>query len=72
MKPGNRSVAHRLILLAAVGIFVAAHGAILYSVSSHMTLSIAAGVAILLVIKHIGLLGSLVGWFRRWRPPCTP
>jgi hypothetical protein len=35
MKPRGRWLVHRLLLLAAVGIFVAAHGAILYYVSSH-------------------------------------
>ena len=62
---------HRLIFLAAVGVFVAAHGAILYYVSSHATVSIAAAVVILVVIKHLGILGPLFAWFRRRRPPCT-
>jgi hypothetical protein len=32
---------------------------------SHATVSIAAAVAILLVIKHLGILGQLFAWFRR-------
>jgi hypothetical protein len=62
---------HRLILLAAVGLFVAAHGAILYYVSSHATVSIAAVAVILLVVKHLGILGPLFAWFRRRRSPCV-
>jgi hypothetical protein len=61
---------HRFLLLAAVGAFVAAHGAILYYLSSHATVSIAVIAAILVVIMHRGLLGPLLGWFRRQRPPC--
>jgi hypothetical protein len=70
MKPRGRWLVHRLILLAAAGIFVAAHGAILYYVSSHATVSIAAVAMILVVIMHRGLLGRLLAWFRRRRPPC--
>ena len=70
MKPQARRLAHRLILLAAIGLFVAAHGAILYYVSSHATVSIAAAVVILLAIKHLGILGPLFAWFRPRRPPC--
>jgi hypothetical protein len=71
MKPRGRWLVHRLILLAAVGVFVAAHGAILYYVSSHATLSIAVIAVILVVITHRGLLGALLTWFRRRRPPCV-
>jgi hypothetical protein len=68
MKPKGRWLVHRLILVAAVGLFVAAHGAILYFVSSHASVSIAAAAVILVVIKH---LGPLLAWFRRRRPPCV-
>jgi hypothetical protein len=71
MKPQGRALVHRLVLLAAVGIFVAAHGAILYYVSTHATMSIAVAAVLLLVIKHLGLLGPLFTWFRRRRPPCV-
>jgi hypothetical protein len=70
MKPRVRWLIHRLILLAAVGVFVAAHGAILYYVSSHASVSIAVIAVILVVITHRGLLGHLLAWFRRRRPPC--
>lgn len=71
MKPNRRWLVHRLILLAAVGVFVAAHGAILYYLSSHGAVSIAAAALILIVIKHLGLLGPLLAWLRRRRPPCV-
>jgi hypothetical protein len=71
MKPGGRWLVHRLILLAAVGVFIAAHGAILYYVSSHATVSLAVAAVTLVVIKHLGLLGPLLAWFRRRRPPCV-
>jgi hypothetical protein len=59
------------MLLAIVGISIAAHGAILTYVSSHATVSIAAAAVILVVIKHLGLLGPLLAWLRRRRPPCV-
>jgi len=70
MKPRGRWLVHRLILLAAVGVFIAAHGAILYYLSSHTTVSIAVVAVILVVIGHRSLLGPLLAWFRRRRPPC--
>jgi hypothetical protein len=71
MKPRGRRLVHRLILLAALGLLIAAHGAIVYHVSSHATVSIAAAVMILVVIKHLGLFGPLLAWLRRRRPPCV-
>jgi hypothetical protein len=71
MKPWSQSLLHRLILLVIAGAFVAAHGTIFY-VSSHATVSIAAAVVILLVIKHLGLVGPLFAWFQRRRPPRAP
>jgi len=70
MKPRGRWLVHRSILLAAVGVFIAADGAILYYLSSHTTVSIAVIAVILVVIMHRGLLGPLLAWFRRRRPPC--
>jgi uncharacterized membrane protein YdfJ with MMPL/SSD domain len=71
MTPKGRWLVHRLILLAAVGVLIAAHGAILYEVSSHATASIAIAAVILVAIKHLGLLGPLLAWLRRRRPPCV-
>jgi hypothetical protein len=71
MKPRVRWLMHRLLLLTAVGLFIAAHGMILYYVSSHAAVSVAAAAVILVVIKHLGLLGPLLAWLRRRRPPCV-
>ena len=55
------------ISLIAVAILIAGHGIVLYFVSSHTTLSAAvlSSVIILVVIKHLGLLGALFALFRR-------
>lgn len=48
---------------------LAGHGVILYYVSSHVALSVAvlAGAVILVVIKHLGLLGRVFARYRRRR-----
>lgn len=48
-------------------ILIAGHGIVLYYVSSHMALSaaIVSGVILLVVIKHLGLLGPAYALFRR-------
>ena len=58
-------------LLAIVVVLMAAHGVILYYFSSHLALSsaVVAGVIVLAVIKHLGLLGSLYGLLRRRSRP---
>jgi hypothetical protein len=71
MTPRGLRLVYRLMLMAAVGVLIAAHGTILYYVSSHATVSIAAAAVILVVIKHLGLLGPLLAWLRRRRPPCV-
>ena len=51
-------------------ILLAGHGLILYYASSHLALSagLASGVILLIVIKHLGLLGSAYAFLRRrWR-----
>jgi hypothetical protein len=55
------------IILIAVAILIAGHGIALYFVSSLTTLSAAvlSSVIILVVIKHLGLLGALFALFRR-------
>ena len=59
MRPGRS--------LIIVAILIVGHGIAVYFVSSHMTLSAAAlsSVLILIVIKHLGLLGALFALFRR-------
>jgi hypothetical protein len=55
------------ILLVAAAILVAGHGIVLYYISSLMTVSVGAlaSAIILVVIKHLGLLGPLLALFRR-------
>ena len=50
-------------------VLVLGHGVILYYVSSHVAMSatVVAGVVVLLVIKHLGLLVPLSALFRRRR-----
>ena len=47
------------MLVVGVAVLIAGHGIILYYVSSHLALSAAvvSGVIVLVVIKHLGLLG---------------
>lgn len=54
-------------IVTSVVALVAGHGIILYYGSSHLALSATAvsSVAILLIVKHLGLLGSLYGRLRR-------
>ena len=58
------------MLLAGAMILIAGHGAILYYYSSHLALSgaVIAGVVVLVVVKHLGLLGPLYAILRKsWR-----
>ena len=57
-----------LALLAVL--LIAGHGVILYYASSHLALSagLISGVIVLIVIKHLGLLGPTYALLRRhWR-----
>jgi hypothetical protein len=54
------------IALTVAVVLIAGHGVILYYVSSHMALSAAiAGVIALVVVKHLGLFGSLYALVRK-------
>ena len=55
------------IVLVGVAALIAGHGIILYYVSSHTALSaaIVSGVLLLVVVKHLRLLGPLYALFRR-------
>jgi hypothetical protein len=61
----GRLLIHILLPSMAVAVLIASHGFILYYVSSNMALSAAAisGLIVLLVIKHLGLLGPLYALF---------
>ena len=67
---------NRLWMLAAgAAILISGHGLVLYYVSSHLALSsaIVAGVAALVAIKHLGLVGPLYAiWRKAWRRSCHP
>jgi hypothetical protein len=58
------------MLLAGAIILIAGHGLILYYFSSHLALSATAitGVIVLVIVKHLGLLGPLYAIVRKvWR-----
>jgi membrane protein YdbS with pleckstrin-like domain len=67
MKTHSRLLTRSLVLSVAVVVFIAGHGIILYYVSSHTALraAVLSGVIILVVIKHLGMLGPLYALFRR-------
>ncbi len=62
-----------MLPVLAIGL-LAGHGVILYYASSHLVLSAAvlSGAIILLVIKHVGLLGPLYALLRRRRSGHRP
>ena len=69
MRAHGRLRARAWMLPLAVIILIAGHGIILYYFSSHVALStaVASAVIILVLIKHLGLLGSAYALFRRRR-----
>jgi ubiquinone/menaquinone biosynthesis C-methylase UbiE len=69
VKHHSHSLPRTWLVAAAVVALIAGHGIILYYVSSHLVLSVAA-VSVLIVlgvIKHLRFLGSSYALF--WRPP---
>ena len=54
-------------VVALAVLLIAGHGVILYYASSHLALSagLVSGVILLIVIKHLGLLGPAYALFRR-------
>jgi membrane protein YdbS with pleckstrin-like domain len=69
MKGHSRLRARAWMLLAGAVILIAGHGIILYYFASHVALSaaVASGATVLVVIKHLGLLGPVNAMFRRAR-----
>jgi hypothetical protein len=69
MKGLSRLRARAWMLPVGVIILIAAHGIILYHLSSYLALSagVASGVIVLMVIKHLGWLGPVYALFRRAR-----
>jgi hypothetical protein len=54
------------MVFLAVAVLIVAHGVILYYASSHVALPFAviSGVLLLVVVKHLGVLGSVFALFR--------
>ena len=69
MKIFSRLAARPLTLVAVAVIFVAAHGLAFYFLR-HLALSatVASGVIILIVLKHLGIFGSLYALIQRRSP----
>jgi hypothetical protein len=60
----------RIWLIAVVSlVLIAGHGVILYTAAKHLALSagLAGVVVLLIVVKHLGLLGPAFALFRRHR-----
>jgi hypothetical protein len=57
------------LALAIAVVLIAGHGVFLYYISSHMAVSAAviAGVILLVLVKHLGLLGPLYAMLRKRR-----
>ena len=68
---GHALSRRRMWVLALLAVLlIAGHGIILYYASSHLALSVGlvSGVIVLIVIKHLGLLGPTYALLRRhWR-----
>jgi hypothetical protein len=51
------------LLLAAL--LVAGHAIVLYRVSSHLAWTVGLGLILLVLFKHLGVLGPIYGFFKR-------
>ena len=63
----QRPLVARIMILFGAVVLVAGHGAFLYYVRVHMGLSVGAlaGVILLVLVKHLGLLAPAFARFRR-------
>lgn len=52
-------------MLPVLLLLVAAHGFIFYRIASHLTLILAVGLVVVLLVKHLGLLGGIYAMWRR-------
>lgn len=52
-------------LILVVGILVATHAFLLYRISSNLAWSVLLGLVVLVILKHVGLLGSLYAVLKR-------
>jgi membrane protein YdbS with pleckstrin-like domain len=67
MKMPTRESKHAFLLAIVAIALMAGHGVVLYYVSSHVAASaaIVSGMVLLVVVKHLGLIGALHAWWRR-------
>jgi hypothetical protein len=64
----HRFTRGRIWLIAVIAlVLIAGHGFILYTASKHLALSagLVGGVAVLIIVKHLGFLGPVFALFRR-------
>jgi hypothetical protein len=71
MLGSNRRLVHRAIALLAALALIAGHGAVLYFVAAHTTLSVIVVGAVVAVAVHLGALRALTTRFRSRPRPCT-
>jgi hypothetical protein len=71
MKDHSRPLTRTWILAAAALVLIAGHGVVLYAISLHAALpaAVVSGLIILVVFKHLGLLGPLYALLRRRSRP---
>jgi hypothetical protein len=48
-----------------VGVLVVGHGIVFYRLSSHMARAVVLGLILLVLLKHVGLLGPFYALFKR-------
>jgi high-affinity Fe2+/Pb2+ permease len=70
MKANSHRSRHLWVIAVLAGALIAGHGVVLYLFSSHFAASAAVTsvVVLLVILKHLGLLGGAYGLLRRkWR-----
>jgi membrane protein YdbS with pleckstrin-like domain len=71
----QRGLLARIVILFGVVALAAGHGAFLYYIRVHLGMSLGAiaGVILLVLVKHLGLLAPVFARFRRrFRRQCNP
>lgn len=53
------------VLPELLAILIAGHALVLYHVFSRMTLTVALGLVLLVLLKHVGVFGPIYAFFRR-------
>lgn len=53
------------VLAAFVAIMVVGHGVVFYEMSSHIRWTVALVVALLVLLKHVGVFGPIYTFFKR-------